>query len=59
MTANPSEIFKNILQELEESRRAMCVDGPPEYQRGFSSGFDEAQRIVAVLAKKHEVNTKA
>lgn len=56
MNSNVSVVFEQILKELDEARDGMCIDGPPDYHRGFSSGHGEAQAIIAALAKKHGVD---
>lgn len=58
MTSNVTAVFEQILKELDETRTGICIDGPPEYQRGFSSGYSEAQAVVAALAKKIGVDVE-
>lgn len=38
----PGTIFKRIYDALRNEKESLCIDGPPEFQRGFIEGFNAA-----------------
>lgn len=55
MTTDIRAILAALLQELDETRRTVCVDGDPSYLHGFFSGFELAQSVLVDLAKANGV----
>ena len=46
-------LLSQLLTELAETRKTVCVDGDRSYQHGFFSGYGLAQSVVADLARRH------
>ncbi len=46
-------LLSQLLTELAETRKTVCVDGDCSYQHGFFSGYGLAQSVVADLAGRH------
>lgn len=44
-------LFRQILDELMETKMTSCVDGDISYQCGFFSGYGLAQQTVCRLAQ--------
>lgn len=42
----PGTIFKRIYEALRNGREEICIDGSPEYQRGFFEGYSAAVGTV-------------
>lgn len=55
MTPETKAILEQLVHELDETRRTVCVDGDPSYQHGFFSGFELAQLVLVDLAKTYGV----
>lgn len=55
MTAEIKAILEQLLHELDETRRTVCVDGDASYQHGFSSGFELAQSVLIDAARANGV----
>ena len=55
MTPETKAILEQLVHELVETRRTVCVDGDPSYQHGFFSGFELAQSVLVDLAKTYGV----
>ena len=46
-------LLGQLLTELTETRKTVCVDGDCSYHHGFFSGYGLAQSVVAELARRH------
>lgn len=46
-------LLSQLLTELAETRKTVCVDGDCSYQHGFFTGYGLAQSVVADLAGRH------
>ncbi len=46
-------LLSQLLTELAETRKTVCVDGDCSYQHGFFTGYGLAQSVVADLAVRH------
>lgn len=46
-------LLSQLLTDLAETRKTVCVDGDCSYQHGFFSGYGLAQSVVAELARRH------
>lgn len=55
MTPETKAILEQLVHELVETRRTVCVDGNASYQHGFFSGFELAQSVLVDLAMTHSV----
>lgn len=56
MTTDIRAILAALVQELDETRRTVCVDGDASYQHGVFSGFELAQSVLVDLAKTYGVD---
>ena len=55
MTPETKAILEQLVHELVETRRTVCVDGNASYQHGFISGFELAQSVLVELARTNGV----
>jgi hypothetical protein len=55
MTPDIKAILEQLVHELDETRRTVCVDGAASYQHGFFNGFELAQSVLVDLAKTNGV----
>jgi spore coat protein CotF len=55
MTPETKAILEQLVNELVETRRTVCVDGNASYQHGFFSGFELAQSVLVELARTNGV----
>ena len=55
MTPDIKAILEQLVHELDETRRTVCVDGDASYQHGFFSGFELAQSVLVDLVKTNGV----
>lgn len=55
MTPEIKAILQQLIHELDETRRTVCVDGDASYQHGFSSGFELAQSVLIDAASANGV----
>ncbi len=53
MNCEIRSLLSQLLTELTETRKTVCVDGDCSYQRGFFSGYGLAQSVVSELASRH------
>lgn len=55
MTAEIKAILQQLVHDLDETRRTVCVDGDASYQHGFFNGFELAQSVLIDAARVNGV----
>ena len=55
MTAEIKAILEQLVHDLDETRRTVCVDGDASYQHGFFNGVELAQSVLIAAARANGV----
>ena len=55
MTPDIKSLLEQLVLELDETRRTVCVDGDASYQHGFFNGFELAQSVLIDAARANGV----
>ncbi len=55
MTPDIKSLLEQLVHELNETRRTVCVDGDASYQHGFFNGFELAQSVLIDAARANGV----
>ena len=59
MTPEIKAILEQLIHELDETRRTVCVDGDASYQHGFFNGFELAQSLGHINLACRRLNSRA